>query len=1056
MAWDDGGGGAKPKPAKKGAVATPRKSSPKKDIIRGLARINQIADANARQTALRRAAPSALRGMSYNQITRLGDKAGLGADDIGIIADAANPKKLPGQDAVLSGTATAFDVVDRVTSRPLKAAIVESSGNPLGDPIAAAKGAYHGSVEGKNYPGGQALVSLGQQSPEESRRTYESLPGWAKTGTDVGGDVLLDWSTYATFGSGALAKQAARTAAMKTVGQQAGEAVLNKAAQRVYDDILKSGRKAIPKDAGVSRHVLRRANKAPGGAYFMGKRIPGTKGMWSNIGPKKEGGMLSAVENKLRTRGTARQAERRGDLAAGSLEGLENVRAQLRGANFLADLKPVEVQKLAEGIVGKKMVRNGDVTLDEVREALDIAGGRVARESIDDPKLADLANELRKFSDEDFARVVEQGRLRPDDQVLAAHRQEELFGDNIDLRDPIQQDTYYPRYQTEASRIEEGRTGLPVGRRTANIPGSSPGYLNQRTNLGPASEYVSDTGVPKYELNPVVALGKHARDTAQDSGRITAFQDLMKVQGPDGAPMVHVGEDAVNAFKAADPIKARQYKEVKGPVQRADPNTGEIVTRDETILVHKYVSDEYEKVIKAQGDKQIINAVKELNALWASYAIASPGFVSRNVLQGNFFMGMVLAGAKNPLIWAKQLGNMNRMRRGITQFGDPYHFFQGAERAAQKEMIEQAIKQNAVESGFVNTLADVGKAAESGGGKLRTGNWSPLSTQNVPLRKLRGINQFFENWARLSVYQNKVAQGFDPAAAGAITRKYMIDYRDLAPANEAAAIVNPFLTWTYKSAPLILGTLAHDPRKIMIPLDIGKAVGAEGMRSEGIGVLPQWQEETGAVPVPRSIREQLPLGLDKTAQVFGPDSPIHSTMETLTPILKAWQVAKGKPGAEEELGRSIINAAGLGGETGGALKLIFETAAGKQFFSGRKFSPGQRVAVPGVLQPVLGKSMPWAQWNAISTAFPGMSKVVTLSPGSEYDKSKQVQRGVSQIAGIGLSSHTPATERSEFYRRLNDLNAIIKDLRDRGVEVPSSSTPAKKKSGSSSSGGGWG
>jgi hypothetical protein len=283
-----------------------------------------------------------------------------------------------------------------------------------------------------------------------------------------------------------------------------------------------------------------------------------------------------------------------------------------------------------------------------------------------------------------------------------------------------------------------------------------------------------------------------------------------------------------------------------------------------------------------------------------------------------------------------------------------------------------------------------------------------------------------------------------------------LDYKDLSPVNEAGRLINPFLTWTYKSVPLMLGVVAHDPWKVKVPLAILNAVGDEGERSEGLGVIPEYQREAGGVVLPKGIRKVLPGALGDSPQSFLPQTPIHTTNEALQFAADIPAVVRGEPLAGPKLGRDLFNLLGLGGVAGGGVKSAAEAMAGQQFFSGRKFTPGSRLPTPVPLRPIFGETMPWEQVNLLNNLLPGITRIPTVAPQGDYEKRAQARRILGQVGGVTVYPVDKGAVQSEKYRRIELLNAIIRGLKDQGIDVPLVETTPKKKRKSSNTGAGWG
>lgn len=624
-------------------------------------------------------------------------------------------------------------------------------------------------------------------------------------------------------------------------------------------------------------------------------------------------------------------------------------------------------------------------------------------------------------------RVVENLKKSAEGRLGRLETRKQAAEDAVDI---VPQDQYL-----EHLRIPDSEVSRRARRRV--------GFLERRTNREPIE------GAEGYYQDPRVSMGHHQKITEPEVQRIRGWESLDEASA--GAPSPYTirrGADpdvnGIDEFKAANPGWEADYVETTAPKIYGKGS--------EPVLIHKQIEPVFNKVTKAMESGRIRRNVEYLNALWARMATGTLGFISRNVLQGNLFMGMVLGEARNPAVWARSLGTMKRMQRGIRQLGDPYAFIKPAER----QLVESAIRDNAVESGFLDIIRNQEDMAIAGAGgrtarALKGSRWSPASPKFVGWAPISNANQWAENWSRLSVYINKRAQGMASPEAAAITRRVMLDYRDLAPLNDKLRMVNPFMTWTYKSAPLIMGTLVRDPRKIKIPLAFLNAVNAEGQASEGTGVVPNWQIEAGGVTLPKGIRERLPLGLDTQPQSFLPATPIHTTMEAFQPIADLLPALKGDPGAWQKLMSDAVNVLGAGGVPGGALKSAVEGATGTELFTGRQHVGGERVQTPFPLSSLAGftpvsKTMPWEVENFLQNLIPVLGRMQTVKPQNDYEREIQGRRILSQLFGITAYPQGKKAVDSELRRRLEVVNAWIRSQRDQGVKIPST-TPTGSGSG---------
>lgn len=1023
MPVDWGGSSKESSTVKWAGSSTPTARKPTKplvEIIKIARRFSQIENPADRTRALQELG-KALQGVPRQKLSRIAQEAELGADSTQFVLAAGTGG--PGGPFF-----SALKFLDR-PAQAVKGAVVETAGDPLGALKGdAARGAWRGLTGKETYTGTQALLGTAGVNKQASRQIRENLPGPVRVAGDFGGDVIFDPTNYLTLGTTALADDAARTVAKRLAGQAAESAGLNATAQGIFSRLKARGLKALSPDeltelrsaygGRIPAAIRHKVNRSTGGVRIAGVQVPGTRNLLSRAGVKPNHKFLAGTEQILRPRASLRQAVRTGEIPYSTVQDVENITAQVRGAQFMGSLASRRATRGAQAalgeVLGKKAssraaIRAGRQALerepellDRVRDAMDVGGGRAAIDALP-PKERAVANFLDTLRNEDYQALVQAGRL--------------------------QNDIGLPQNQY-LMHIRSGREPAPSVKSTG-VPDRGQAFLEKRTEQAPVRELGES-----YIQDPIVMIGTHAKGTAREVGAVNAWNDLARL-GTEDQPLA-ILDTVQQANIKSNPQWRELYDEMEIPVTRESGRTS-----NETVLVSNHVAPFFRKVIKSQTDNVLKRNIEWLNALWARWATGTTGFVSRNVLQGNLYMGMVLAEARDVRVWARSLGMMKRLQSGMSRLGDPYALL----KPEEAQLIQGAMNNNAVESGFLDFVTQQADEAIQGGpivSRVKGASYSPLSPNFLPIERISAANRWMENWSRLSVYANKIKQGYDPPEAAAIARRYLLDYKDLSRANEALRMVNPFLTWTYKSAPLILGTLAKDPRKVKIPLALLNAIGAEGESTENVNIMPKWMSESGAVVIPKAIRKGLPaLGpVDFTTQpqAFVPSSPIHSTLETIKPIQSLIEVLQRRPGSSQELAGDIFNLIGPGGVIGGGAKSIVEAAAGRQFFSGREFDKGERVPTPAGFQRIFGETMPWEQYNALQNLLPGASRVATLSPQSPYEKEAQGRRVASQIGGFGVYPVGKSQSRNELFRRLSILRALLKDLESRGRPVPPTPT----------------
>jgi hypothetical protein len=654
------------------------------------------------------------------------------------------------------------------------------------------------------------------------------------------------------------------------------------------------------------------------------------------------------------------------------------------------------------------------------------------------------------------------------------------------------------RYVAEADVVpaEQYLRRLPSGEVIESIPrraGSEanaglssrgPGFIRARKVPGPASEATINIpgkgDVPLFDLNPVRSVAKDAADVVRDQTRINLSDQLrnIRVTLPEGEFPAIIDDPAQIKALLDDPNSTvlNSYRKMKLPVREIgqdeqqlinfldnaddatlnEMNLDDIVNprlREQEVYVHEATAKDIETATKMLvPNGKAARAVLYMNALWARSGVATFGFVSRNVLQGNLFLAM-MAGALKPgdlPEWARMLSLFKRAHRGMERFGDFTRYLLPEEATFFKGALDNGVITSSFQSYVDDLISGLRTTAGTSGGirgavgkTLRTGRYSPVSPEFIGFEKIGAANQWMENWSRLSVYKAKLRQGFSEPEAAAITNKFMLNYKDLAPTNRGLRYFSPFITWTYKMVPLVTGTLFRDPKKILIPQHIIKALNEEGMSSENIDVFPEWMRRANTLVLPKAIREKLPFGFDKTPQVLSLDIPASTAMRASLPIESLYNLLKGRTGADQQAAIDLINLLQLGGLAGTG-KALFESASGKNLFTGRQYQKGERIPTPAGLVPIYGKTMPWATYNVLQSLSPLIQRLGVISPTDAKGQSAQARQLTSMLAGISLYPYTKQTRESELYRRSASLDALIASLRAQGIKIPKKSNIQKE------------
>jgi len=296
-------------------------------------------------------------------------------------------------------------------------------------------------------------------------------------------------------------------------------------------------------------------------------------------------------------------------------------------------------------------------------------------------------------------------------------------------------------------------------------------------------------GKSELSLDPGVVGAIQANDVARLVGRQQYVDRLREF----GVPVLK--RDALPA--------GMQRVKIKGLGDLAFPET-----------VAGHIDSTYKAFSNIEEVNDFVKAYDKLLNLWEGTAtFINPAFHSRNAVSNHWQMW--LAGVSNPVTHAK--GYLYKLGKEIPK---------GADAKYVKEFAESGLSRTGA------FTADISKEVSK---------WQDNWLFNVGGK----AGDFLEDSAKLSLYLDKRAKGYNPQAAAMEVRKYLFDYSDLtAFEKNVMKRIFPFYTWTRKNLPLQVATLIQKPEKILI---ISKAKAAiedsRGGESMPEKYLPEWLKE---------------------------------------------------------------------------------------------------------------------------------------------------------------------------------------------------------------------
>lgn len=409
------------------------------------------------------------------------------------------------------------------------------------------------------------------------------------------------------------------------------------------------------------------------------------------------------------------------------------------------------------------------------------------------------------------------------------------------------------------------------------------------------------------------------------------------------------------------------------------------------------------RIIGARGSNSVVTVFDKVNDLFKSWAIASPGFHSRNFFGGVF--NNALAGVE-----LSSYGRFHQLykpvRRAIDAGGSV------DEQVAALRGSKQA--QRLIDSGngrFVDHMATLLRNGVLNGGQTtelqrvaRARSINPLNPNNVVTATARRPALHVENMLRGTLAMDRLTKGLDIDLAVADVYKYHFDYDDLSAFERGVmrrAI--PFYTWTRKNLPLQLEMMFKNPKVYNRVHSLKRELERD---SEKETLLPKWIEDRFHI--------QLPMSMGGDSVFLVPDLPFAELDRAMNP-------------------RLII------GASSPLVKIPLSEIADKNFFFDSDFRDDYK-PLPKAWDTVLAPLMPAlhgvgmvgrredGEWVAtdrnmhhLESTLPIFSALRRLWPtlGDEKTESRTMQNWVNWTSGIGFRRITEDQRKWEQWRRDN-------------------------------------
>jgi hypothetical protein len=799
----------------------------------------------------------------------------------------------------------------------------------------------------------------------------------------VGGfiaDILLDPTTYITFGYGAEAQLATK----------AGEVALSKAGTTLLkDSILKLGEEAGRK--AIAEKVLEEGGEkflAKDGLKFMGKQILPRSVVTA---PFKA---ADAIAEKIPVLGKAYQGVK--DFGSKAFVPFSDIKALPGGVGNQYVDKFLQFTKDTRGEVGK--------AVDEATHMGKIAKG-----------------ELGSKAGTEISKILE-GVATPAANVMKAGV------DTAEKSSPIKEIVDYIQGQHKGFAEAEKSRGL--------LDETLPDYV--RHYITPegrelmqkrASEVITDLNSPTRVRNPFAktreldgsipsinaffkqkyGINKFFEDDAfkafaarkAESIKATNTYDFLTNVGKEfGRPAEIVGTQIKNPITGAVYMKESAkpiYENGIKYVETAVPQLKGTLLPEQIV---KHVDDTYKILTNEEATKKFLKLYDKVLGFWkGSVTGLFPSFHTRNFVGGTF--NNYIAGVTNPARYLEA----DKIARGVegaltTKLGTKYTYTEIRNMAEKAGVFGQP--------GYLDVMREVEKDINKG-----------------PVQKLldtpKHAMEFVENRLRMPLFIDRIIKGDSAKEAANQVIKFHFDYapETLAPFEQnVMKRLMPFYRWTRGNIPLQLEQMVKQPGKYA---GLGKLV-------DNLQVDKEKAKEEFPI-LPPYMREGLPIRLGEkggfSQYLYGLGLPVED-------VNRLW---KGSPQ------RTLASAVG---ELSPILKYPIEVATGQNLFTGEPIDANNRVypfvnKVPG-LREWLGVTEKKGKDGSVSyIADPYKLHFINTALGRFYTTAGKLSDdktsgAVKFLYGVmGAKAKSVDIENEKYWRDRESQDNIEKALEDRGL-----------------------
>ena len=452
---------------------------------------------------------------------------------------------------------------------------------------------------------------------------------------------------------------------------------------------------------------------------------------------------------------------------------------------------------------------------------------------------------------------------------------------------------------------------------------------------------------------------------------------------------------------------------------------------DETVELFEAAFESMARLRDPIRTKEFMTKYDKVINYWKAQAVATPGFVFRNLLGGTWINNQI-AGV--PVSYQLRIDIMRRKalkvaaedgRQGDVAYGARKIAAEGKSTKAgyglmNVEPAEWDVMADWAETGMGNTgitSMEVNSAINDMGMSWReAGTINPVSRDFYLFAAIGRLNQRAEFTLRGSLAHHVMMNGGSREEALNAVYKYHFDYGNLTALDQKIKRVIPFWTWQKNILPVLLESFGKRPQAWARLVQVK---GELELTSDKEGLVPDYFGENMAIRLPFTAggnrvyaMPDLPFR-DLARYLKSPTSPARSLIEGALPHYKLpielW--AKKRTFADIPFTGRYQQVPIAIEKLPGAMQLLGAFGKAEKNKAGQWKMRDQDIYIIEQLMPILGRAR-------------------RLAPNEEAKQKRLITTYLSTFLGLGVRTNTPQEKRNQLIKDRIKYSQDMRDVRD--------------------------